>query len=97
MHCCRGKASLLSGLVTFVLMLVLVGLAGCVEKKRCYHQCYEPALEGYGDSCGFTEDLTLEECKTLAVGCTSQTPEEEQRRLRRSWGHAPSYCSQDSE
>ncbi len=65
-------------------------LLGCAEKKTCYYQCYEPALDGFGTSCGMAEKLTKEECSTMF--CNHEGEE-----VRHSWGEVASWCSDDPE
>jgi hypothetical protein len=65
-----------------------ISLLGCAEKSWCYHQCWEPALNGFDSdtkSCGVAEDQTQEECAQFDP-CGG-------RKARTSWRDVPKWCS----
>lgn len=83
MHTYHRAWSIFPSIVLVATTMLFVG--GCEEKKTCYFQCYEPALDGFDEgNCGHMEQATEVECGEVEF-C-------DDRRSRRSWGDLPSWC-----
>ena len=68
---------------------LLIHAGGCAERKTCFFQCHEPALNGFGDGCSIMLDTTEEECRTNRC--------DENREVRHAWGEVPKWCSDHPE
>lgn len=77
--------------VAGIFFVCAMTVSACAEKKNCFTQCYEPALDGYGDGCGFAEQVTEKECRTHQWCDTTEYE------THTSWGEVPDWCSDNPE